>query len=298
MSDGSDDYWRLQQYYDDQQDSSILTSEWPGTGQSALPQVLGMQDIDPRIFENDSGFDIDAYSDDAGHPFPPIPLDHDHDPNRHMRYGTANPTFSNRRTPTALSSQGDGLVDDSNTINQFQLPNSQFPTQEAAHSRHGAQGVLIPGPLMHSSALSSNKEQRPFLPRSMTAPEQRQHLSLHADHSHISRRGSEEGDKNSIFQRYNSMVGRKRQRLPHTAVERRYRENLNAHLDDLRLTVPMFNRLPFGEDRDNGIKPSKCEVLRGAVEYITMLEKENADLREEVKAAKENQDTPRSNTLF
>jgi hypothetical protein len=74
--------------------------------------------------------------------------------------------------------------------------------------------------------------------------------------------------------------GRKRQRIPHTAVERRYRENLNAHLEKLRQTVPSLaarkgaggSKVEGGE----GVKPSKCEILHGAIEYIGAQDKQIA----------------------
>ena len=74
--------------------------------------------------------------------------------------------------------------------------------------------------------------------------------------------------------------GRKRQRIPHTAVERRYRENLNAHLDKLRQNVPA---LACGAgDAGDGAKPSKCEVLNGAIEYIGTLSREKNALEVKV----------------
>nr|OQO30398.1 hypothetical protein B0A51_02358 [Rachicladosporium sp. CCFEE 5018] len=84
--------------------------------------------------------------------------------------------------------------------------------------------------------------------------------------------------------------GRKRTRIPHTAVERRYRENLNAHLERLRQTVPsVASRRPSGNAAarpgdlaiGEGAKPSKCEILNGAIEHIQALEREVAALRSE-----------------
>lgn len=79
--------------------------------------------------------------------------------------------------------------------------------------------------------------------------------------------------------------GRPKQRIPHTTVERRYRENLNAKIKQLQQAVPMLNTTTSTKrslaDMDDGIdlpKPSKCEILTGAVDYITLLELENARL--------------------
>ena len=78
--------------------------------------------------------------------------------------------------------------------------------------------------------------------------------------------------------------GRKRQRIPHTAVERRYRENLNAHLDKLRQTVPALARRGVDGAKvegGQGVKPSKCEILNGAIEHIGALNKEVGELKAE-----------------
>ncbi|KAL1306445.1 hypothetical protein AAFC00_005144 [Neodothiora populina] len=75
--------------------------------------------------------------------------------------------------------------------------------------------------------------------------------------------------------------GRPRKRIPHTAVERRYRENLNAHLEKLRSAVPNLTAAQRRKATDGAdpMKPSKCEVLIGAVEYIKRLEDENERLK-------------------
>lgn len=74
-------------------------------------------------------------------------------------------------------------------------------------------------------------------------------------------------------------------RVPHTTVERRYRENLNSHLQKLRMTVPnlqpqqqRIHGVPGFVDADDAPKPSKCEILSGAIEYISMMEAENQRL--------------------
>lgn len=74
---------------------------------------------------------------------------------------------------------------------------------------------------------------------------------------------------------------RGRKRIPHTAVERRYRENLNSHLENLRRAVPHVQAAQRrrASDVNDPMKPSKCEVLLGALEYIQRLEKENEELK-------------------
>ena len=76
--------------------------------------------------------------------------------------------------------------------------------------------------------------------------------------------------------------GRNRKRIPHTAVERRYRENLNSQLERLRHAVPHVQAAQRrrASDINDPMKPSKCEVLVGALEYIKKLESENKELKQ------------------
>lgn len=98
--------------------------------------------------------------------------------------------------------------------------------------------------------------------------------------------------------------GRKPLRVPHTEVERRYRENLNAQIDRLRQTVPSlasnrraqgegYPRYTISQDLDepkttppvnslSNTKPSKSEILRGAIEHIHAVEVDNVAVRKEI----------------
>lgn len=79
---------------------------------------------------------------------------------------------------------------------------------------------------------------------------------------------------------------RGRKRIPHTAVERRYRENLNLHLENLRHAVPHVQAAQRrrANDANDPMKPSKCEVLVGALEYIKRLESETKMLQQRLSA--------------
>ncbi|KAM0714177.1 hypothetical protein Q7P37_010326 [Cladosporium fusiforme] len=95
-----------------------------------------------------------------------------------------------------------------------------------------------------------------------------------------------------------SIIRHERQRTKHNASDRRYRESLNAHLERLRQTVPRLatHRSPDGVSlhtsethtvsiitpSSNGTKPSKCEILNGAIAYIGAVEKENSTLCDEI----------------
>lgn len=81
--------------------------------------------------------------------------------------------------------------------------------------------------------------------------------------------------------------GKKRQRIPHTAVERRYRENLNAHLDKLRQAVPSLASRKGPGKEGEGVRPSKCEILSGAIDHIGAVDRDNAALRNEVRALRQ-----------
>lgn len=68
--------------------------------------------------------------------------------------------------------------------------------------------------------------------------------------------------------------------MPHTEVERKYREKLNAELERLRRAVPM---LPQSDSADMGaVKPSKSMVLAVAIDYIKELERQRDAAVEEV----------------
>lgn len=88
--------------------------------------------------------------------------------------------------------------------------------------------------------------------------------------------------KEEPIQKTTPSRGRPRKRIPHTAVERRYRENLNSHLEKLRAAVPNLTAAQRRKSSDGAdpLKPSKCEVLMGAVEYIQRLEAENERLKQ------------------
>jgi hypothetical protein len=74
----------------------------------------------------------------------------------------------------------------------------------------------------------------------------------------------------------------KSRRQPHNQVERKYRENLNAELERLRLAIPA---VPLKSAVDGGVvaqpKPSKAMVLAGAIEYIERLEMERNEYKAE-----------------
>lgn len=83
-----------------------------------------------------------------------------------------------------------------------------------------------------------------------------------------------------------STAGRPRGRVPHTAVEQRYRANLTDNFNRLRDAVP---EIQTSQPARSGQppRPSKAEVLAAAAEYIKQLEEENQQLRESAVVASE-----------
>lgn len=69
--------------------------------------------------------------------------------------------------------------------------------------------------------------------------------------------------------------------MPHTEVERKYREKLNMELERLRRAVPT---LPQNDSNDSmgATKPSKSMVLAVAIDYIKELERQRDEAIEEV----------------
>jgi hypothetical protein len=66
--------------------------------------------------------------------------------------------------------------------------------------------------------------------------------------------------------------------MPHTEVERKYREKLNMELERLRRAVPILPQ----SDAADAAKPSKSMVLAVAIDYIKELERQRDAAVEEV----------------
>ena len=71
------------------------------------------------------------------------------------------------------------------------------------------------------------------------------------------------------------------QRVPHTQVERKYREGLNTELERLRRAVPTLLQSQKA-DVIGAAKPSKAMVLAAAIEYIKTIERERDEALFEV----------------
>ena len=86
----------------------------------------------------------------------------------------------------------------------------------------------------------------------------------------LNRRASEGGSSKNMLKK----------RVPHSEVERRYRQALNAEMERLRVNVPTLSQ-HSGTSFVGPPKPSKATVLAAAVNYIETLEAETKRLIEE-----------------
>ena len=185
-----------------------------------------------------------------------------------------------------------------------------LPPRASGNVRHSHAHAPITSP--HQESAEQMSVDRPVMPRANTDPGKGD-PSRPSKTANIKASGSDESDDDFVPSESNQNSkpaatapnrGRKRQRIPHTAVERRYRENLNAHLERLRQTVPSLasrrtsgaipllsnhhrgsesTTTPVVVALSDGAKPSKCEILNGAIEHIGAVERENSALHDEVK---------------
>ena len=84
-----------------------------------------------------------------------------------------------------------------------------------------------------------------------------------------------------------------RGRVPHNLVERRYRDNLNAQIESLRMTLPSLRDLQPSSDYDdsNPRIPSKAVIIQTATSYIQDLRNERDRLSDANKALQDQVST-------
>ena len=270
MPEKGETNWR-HGYYDQM---PMLTSRW---GDHSA-QIGSMQDVDLRMFEHDQI--VGGHGNSAGYLLSPgagyQQDDADWPPDVDMG------TLSTAVFPAEVTVvyPGAPLGDNSHLR----------PPQLSGHESKpvGSSRADLASPKQDQKSARLNPSHRPTISRSVTAPEAHHNATpLDPEPPALKRGGtSEDCDDDYMPGEETKNRGRKRQRIPHTAVERRYRENLNAHLDKLRQTVPsLASRCGKGVEgmHDGGVKPSKCEILNGAIEHIGAIDKENQALRNEVK---------------
>ncbi|SMR48064.1 unnamed protein product [Zymoseptoria tritici ST99CH_3D1] len=175
------------------------------------------------------------------------------------------------------------------TSNHLTLPSTHGHDPSDTNSPRSSFGDQSPSS-QYVQPIFKSAPKRPGIARAVTAPDTIPQRPLHSPP--IKRSPSDDGEDDDYFPSASdpktSSRNRKRARIPHTAVERRYRENLNAHLDRLRQTVPELaarSGVVNGKGGEPaGLKPSKCEILTGAIEHIGALGQENYALKAEAEA--------------
>lgn len=306
----SDQEWQHQHHHGQQSNSYIphmpmLTNQWapqsqPQSNSQQHQQLLGMAGMDRRYFPDETpsytAFSSTVASNNLISPCFP-----------------ADNTWSDMEmnTPSNFDSPQEPI--EAFVPNQ---PNHAhlLPPRVTGNVRHSHAHAPITSP--HQESTEQMSIDRPSMPRAQTDPGKGL-PGRPSKTANIKASGSDDSDDDFVPSESNQNSkpattapnrGRKRQRIPHTAVERRYRENLNAHLERLRQTVPslasrrtsgaiplMSNHhqpgsghrasepIPVVALLSDGAKPSKCEILNGAIEHIGAVERENGALREEVK---------------
>ncbi|KAK4550575.1 hypothetical protein LTR36_000154 [Oleoguttula mirabilis] len=272
MPDNAEHDWR---YYNHM---PMLTSQWGDQG----PQMGGMQDVDLRMFQHETADPFDSYGRDSG-PLISPGIGYSGDGQWHSDVDMGTPSATG--FPLEVS-EGYHAAAASDSVH-LQPPRRDEHGMAGTSRPGSAQAGVSPRDAQDYDSQTTSADQRPPLGRRVTAPEPRNRRSTtsNLEPPTLKRGGtSEDGDDDFIPCDDAKNRGRKRQRIPHTAVERRYRENLNAHLDKLRQTVPALaaRGMKGVEAMHEGAKPSKCEILNGAIEHIGLLDKENVALKGEV----------------
>ena len=262
MPDYPDQNWRQQQYYGDMP----MLPGWQGWQAEHVP---GAQGIDvSRIYAQDQ--DYPPYSGTHTNMGPPY---HHDSWTSDMDMGTPSTTgFPNE-------------INDSYQRSQQPFGHLQIPHQSAtSHSPQSSHRAVSP-----QTNTTSPEVDRPQYGRAHTDPTQKRRGTAPVGAGAKQNGSSEDEDEELAPAPGDTMSGRgrKRQRIPHTAVERRYRENLNAHLDRLRQTVPSLASRKGSGKEGEGVKPSKCEILSGAIDYIGTTDRENMALKSEVRALRQ-----------
>ncbi|EUC31409.1 hypothetical protein COCCADRAFT_6708 [Bipolaris zeicola 26-R-13] len=167
--------------------------------------------------------------------------------------------------PTPLSTSGDfqhGYISPEYTASSAFPPS--VPSPLPTPSNHGSPASLSP-------VVATNPTPSPQDPISKPLPRKRGRPRIHRPASEPSAIGSSTSPAKHA----------RTQCMPHTEVERKYREKLNAELERLRKAVPLLPQSDASSE-SGGVKPSKSMVLAVAIDYIKELERQRDLAVEEV----------------
>lgn len=259
----SEQPWRQEQYFSD------------------MPMLSGSQGGQTEHVSRSQGIDVSRiYSQDQNYP----PYSGTHTTSgtsyHHDSWASSDMDMGTPSTSGFPNEVVDGYQRPLQPFGHLLVPYQQ-PTGHSPQSSHSAVSPQL--------ATADMEDERPQYGRAHTDPTQKRRATAPAAGGAKQGGSSEDEDEDCTptIGETKSGRGRKRQRIPHTAVERRYRENLNAHLDKLRQTVPsLASRKGLGKEGE-GVKPSKCEILSGAIDYIGTTDRENVALKNEVRALRQ-----------
>lgn len=93
------------------------------------------------------------------------------------------------------------------------------------------------------------------------------------------------GTERPKMTRKDSATGKPSKKIPHTVIEKRYRDNFNRQVEDLRSAIPFTACLQDMEDVGNAPRPhTKAAVIATAIEYMRQLRTQHEQVVERNKA--------------
>ncbi|KAK6400191.1 hypothetical protein LTR81_024544 [Elasticomyces elasticus] len=232
-----------------------LTSQWPDQHGSRMG---GMQDIDLSVFQIDDNHYTNTYR-TPGHLISPG-FSYDGDvphlsPGDVDMYTPSTAAFASENTQGYFPPNGAGYL----------RPPTSCGNGSSTQSPKSAHSNISPKQQPRYPVADMPTSRRPGMSRSVTAPETTGPAAL-------KRSGTSEDDDEEY--------------VPREEGKGTVAESDNAFRTLQSSCVPVFaSRTPVAKSggvcQENG-KPSKCEILNGAIEHIAALDKENQLLREEV----------------
>ncbi|KAF1827413.1 uncharacterized protein K489DRAFT_311701 [Dissoconium aciculare CBS 342.82] len=239
----------------------------------------GMHNTDLRMFQEDR-FD-DAYAGNTPAMLSPH-LSYASDADWTSDYDVHSPSTMTFGTPSSEVFPSLPFTDSKHNL---QVPSARSVGASSTHSPTSSYDGTSP----QVPAASLYESSRPLIARSSTAPEvatRRRLQQVTSCPTSQKLAGSEGEEEDFVLDGDSKQRSRKRQRIPHTAVERRYREALNAGIKSLQATVVASKSATGGSPILADDKPSKSTILQSAIQHIQTLSADNLALMKEASAMK------------
>lgn len=183
----------------------MLTSTW---NSGHTPQMGGMQDVDLRMFQYQNDYATTA----PQFLNPAIGFSGDGSWTPDVDMGTpSTPAFQSELSESYHAAANNHLRPPQRPEMRTGSPQSQGSSQSGLSPHH-----------RRTATTSAQVDPRPSLTRSITAPEYARRPTTSGDVPVLKRSNSDEVDEEYLPVEDAKLRGRKRQRIPHTAVERRY----------------------------------------------------------------------------